>query len=68
MREAPGSANGKQAFDLVSLSRYFSELSPQPMVAVEGTKHIVRHLNVAISRLVGREAMNLVRERAAARL
>ena len=60
MREEPGSVTGEQAFDLVRLSRYFSELSPQPMVAVEGTTHIVRHLNAAFSRLVGKEATKLV--------
>ncbi|MCA1556700.1 MAG: PAS domain-containing sensor histidine kinase, partial [Acidobacteria bacterium] len=48
------------AFDLVRLCRYFSELSPQPMVAVEGTTHIVRHLNAAFARLVGKEVSELV--------
>ena len=60
MREEPGSVTGEQAFDLVRLARYFSELSPQPMVAVEGTTHTVRHLNAAFSRLVGKEATELV--------
>ena len=60
MHEEPRSVAGEQAFDLVSLSRYFSELSPQPMVAVEGTTHIVRHLNAAFARLVGKEASELL--------
>jgi PAS domain S-box-containing protein len=60
MREEPGSITGKQAFDLVRLCRYFSELSPQPMVAVEGTTHIVRHLNAAFAHLVGKEAAELL--------
>jgi PAS domain S-box-containing protein len=60
MREEPGSVTWEQAFDLVGLSRYFSELSPQPMVAVEGTMHIVRYLNAAFSRLVGKEATELI--------
>ena len=60
MREKPWSVKGEQAFDIVSLSRYFSELSPQPMVAVEGTTHIVRHLNAAFARLVGKEAAELI--------
>jgi PAS domain S-box-containing protein len=60
MREKPGSVTWEQAFDLVGLSRYFSELSPQPMVAVEGTMHIVRYLNAAFSRLVGKEATELI--------
>ncbi|HYN24414.1 MAG TPA: ATP-binding protein [Pyrinomonadaceae bacterium] len=59
MREEPRSVT-REAFDLVRLSRYFSELSPHPMVAVEGTTHIVRHLNPAFSRLVGKEATELV--------
>ncbi len=60
MREKPWSVTGEQAFDLVRLCEYFSELSPQPMVAVEGTTHIVRHLNAAFARLVGKEAAELV--------
>jgi PAS domain S-box-containing protein len=60
MREEPGSVTGEQAFDLVRLARYFSELSPQPMVAVEGTTHTVRHLNAAFARLVGKEAKELI--------
>ena len=60
MREKRWSVKGEQAFDIVSLCRYFSELSPQPMVAVEGTSHIVRHLNAAFARLVGKEAAELI--------
>ena len=60
MREKPWSVTGEQAFDLVRLCRYFSELSPQPMVAVEGTTHIVRHLNAAFARLVGKEREELI--------
>ena len=60
MREKPWSVTGEQVFDLVRLCRYFSELSPQPMVAVEGTTHIVRHLNAAFSHLVGKEATELL--------
>jgi signal transduction histidine kinase len=60
MRDKPWSVTGEQTFDIVRLSRYFSELSPQPMVAVEGTTHIVRHLNAAFARLVGKEAAELI--------
>jgi PAS domain S-box-containing protein len=60
MSEKPGPVRGKRTFDLVRLCRYFSELSPQPMVAVEGTTHIVRYLNAAFSRLVGKEATELI--------
>ncbi len=40
-------------FDVARLCRNFSELSPQPMLAVEGTTHKVRYLNAAFSSLVG---------------
>jgi PAS domain S-box-containing protein len=60
MREKPRFAKTDHAFDLVRLTRYFSELSPQPMVAVEGTTHIVRYLNAAFARLVGKEATELI--------
>ncbi|MGI9105036.1 MAG: ATP-binding protein [Pyrinomonadaceae bacterium] len=60
MHEESGSATGEQAFDIVRLCRYFSELSPQPMIVVEGTTHVVRHLNAAFSRLIGKEAAELV--------
>src|SRR6185295_8485637 len=60
MGENTGSDTGKDAFDLVRLSRYFYELSPQPMVVVEGTTHIVGYLNDAFARLVGKEPTELM--------
>jgi PAS domain S-box-containing protein len=42
------------------LCRYLSERSPQPMVAVEGTTHVVSYLNPAFARLVGRARKELV--------
>jgi len=51
---------GSQAFELPSLCRYFSELSPQPMLAVGGTTHIVRHLNESFARLVGKSRSGLI--------
>lgn len=60
MRKEPGSVTGEQDFDLLRLCRYFSELSPHPMVTVEGATHTVRHVNAAFSRLVGKEATELV--------
>ena len=60
MPEEPCAAAGGQAFDLPHLGRYFSELSPQPMVAVEGTTHIVRYLNDAFARLVGKNKTELI--------
>ena len=44
-----------------SLCRYLSERSPQPMVAVEGTTHVVIYFNPAFARLVGRDDGNLDR-------
>jgi PAS domain S-box-containing protein len=60
MHEGRSGASVDHDFDLVRLCRYFSELSPQPMVAVEGTTHIVRHLNAAFTHLVGKEAAELI--------
>ena len=56
----PASLTDEQAFDLARLSRYFSELSPQPMVAVQGSEHLVRRVNAAFLRLVGKEATELL--------
>ncbi len=42
------------------LCRFLAELSPQPMVAVEGPTHIVRYVNPAFRQLIGREDQNLV--------
>ncbi|MDB5309415.1 MAG: luxQ 1 [Gemmataceae bacterium] len=46
--------------DFPRLCRYLSERSPQPMVAVEGTTHVVGYLNPAFTRLAGREREDLV--------
>src|SRR3984893_9668491 len=42
------------------LCRSLSERSPQPMVAVEGTTHVVFYVNPAFARFVGRERKDLV--------
>ncbi len=60
MPDEPGTATGKKSFELPQLCRYFSELSPQPMVAVEGTTHLVRHVNEAFARLVGKNRTELL--------
>ena len=60
MNEEPRLVAEEDAFDFVRLCRYFSELSPQPMIAVEGETHIVRHVNAAFSRLVGKQAAELI--------
>lgn len=60
MCDATGAAAGGPTFELPQLCRYFSELSPQPMVAVEGPPHIVRHVNEAFARLVGKKRTELI--------
>jgi len=60
MLDEPGTTTGGKAFELPRLSRYFSELSPQPMVAVEGTTHSVRHANEAFARLAGKKRTELI--------
>ena len=47
-------------FDLQHLCRYFSERSPVAMLAVEGTTHIVRHVNAAFTKLSGISRHDLV--------
>ncbi|MEO6390498.1 MAG: histidine kinase dimerization/phospho-acceptor domain-containing protein, partial [Pyrinomonadaceae bacterium] len=56
--DRPSSVYG-QVFDL-GLCRYFSELSPQPMVTVDGPSFLVCHVNAAFSDLVGRADNELV--------
>ncbi len=60
MREQLQPATGQQGFEVASLCRNFSELSPQPMVAVEGKTHIVRYLNAAFAHLVGIDRADLI--------
>ncbi|MDB5353632.1 MAG: hybrid sensor histidine kinase/response regulator [Phycisphaerales bacterium] len=48
------------AFELPHLCRCSFELSPQPMVAVEGTTSIVRHVNAAFLRLAGANRSDLI--------
>jgi len=42
------------------LCRDLSERSPQPMVAVDGTTHVVSYANPAFAKLVGREVKDLL--------
>jgi PAS domain S-box-containing protein len=56
----PETYEGDPAFDVAHLCRNFSELSPQPMIAVEGATHIVRYANSAFSRLVGKKRSELM--------
>ena len=60
MAEESNSTPRDHAFGLPHLCRYFSELSPQPMVAVEGTTSIVRHVNAAFLRLAGANRSELI--------
>ncbi len=47
-------ANGRQELDIPRLCRTLAEASPMPMVAVEGTSHVVCYVNPAFRRLVHR--------------
>ena len=51
---------GADPFDPARLCRFFSEASPQPMIAAGGPTHVVRYLNPAFARLAGRPAGDLV--------
>ena len=42
------------------LCRYLSERSPQAMVAVDGTTHVVSYVNPAFAELVRREVKDLL--------
>src|SRR5436305_12235434 len=53
----PGAAD---PFDIPRLSRYFSERSPRAMVAAEGATHIIRYLNPAFARIVGKASDVLI--------
>ncbi len=52
--------SAEQTLNIKRLCRYLSERSPQPMVAVEGTTHVVTYVNPAFARFVGRERKDLV--------
>jgi two-component system CheB/CheR fusion protein len=60
MHEEPNSITTDAAFDLRHLCRYLSELSPQPMLALEGTTFVVRHVNAAFLRLSGANRLELI--------
>lgn len=49
-----------QGLVLSELCRSLSDLSPQPMVAVEGATHVVCYLNEAFARLVGQSRSDLL--------
>jgi PAS domain S-box-containing protein len=51
---------GKSTSRIRQLSRYLSERSPLPMVAVEGTTHVVTYLNPAFARLAGRQRGDVI--------
>lgn len=60
MGEEVGLDAGKPGLPVHELCRYLSDRSPQPMVAVEGTTHVVIYLNDAFARLVGRDGEDLI--------
>ena len=60
MRGQSKIATGDHPFELSRLCRCFFALSPQPMVVAEGTRHLVRYVNDAFARLVGKERDELI--------
>ena len=60
MREESSSNTIDSAFGLPRLCRYFSELAPHPMLAVEGPTAIVRHVNAAFLSLSGASREELI--------
>ena len=60
MNDNLGLVTNEQPLDPGSLTRYIFDLSPHPLVVVEGATHIVRYLNAAFSNLVGKEAAEIV--------
>ena len=60
MREESSLNTIDSAFGLPRLCRYFSELSPHPMLAVEGSTAIVRHVNPAFLSLSGASRDELI--------
>lgn len=46
--------------EFLSLCKYFSERSPQPMVAVEGPGHVVRYFNPAFAKLIEQTSENII--------
>jgi PAS domain S-box-containing protein len=57
-RTAP--ATREHPFDITPLGHDSFERSPQPLVAVEGSTHVVRYVNPAFARLVGKNTEELV--------
>jgi nitrogen-specific signal transduction histidine kinase len=60
MNNQKQAAAGDESFELPRLSRYFFELSPQPMIALEGPTHVVRYVNAAFLQLLGKEGRELI--------
>ncbi|HYX36516.1 MAG TPA: histidine kinase dimerization/phospho-acceptor domain-containing protein, partial [Oligoflexus sp.] len=50
----------EDGLEISDLCGYFSEFSPHPMVAVEGSTHLVRYLNPAFCHLMGQESIRLI--------
>jgi signal transduction histidine kinase len=60
MGGSSGIVTGDHPFELSRLCRCFFALSPQPMVVAEGDAHVVRYVNDAFARLVGKERGELI--------
>ena len=60
MGEEVGLDGGEPGPPVQRLCRYLSDRSPQPMVALEGSTHVVIYLNDAFASLVGRDGADLI--------
>jgi PAS domain S-box-containing protein len=58
--DATVTVNSNHETDMPTLCRPVIESSPMPMAAVEGARHIVRYLNPAFCRLVGKTGEELI--------
>ncbi len=60
MREEQKLAAREDPFEFPRLSRSFFELSPQPMIAVQGATHVVRYVNAAFLHLAEKEGQEMI--------
>jgi len=60
MSEKRSSNHAEHVPHIPRLCRYLSELSPQPMVAVDGETHVINYVNPAFTQLVGKDRKDLI--------
>ena len=55
-----GTATDNERLDMSDLCRFVAEASPMPMAAVEGSNYIVRYVNPAFCRIIGKREEELI--------